>query len=104
MLEFTRSIGLGVNIGDLFELKRTFQGDGVMHPAAQEQGMMFVSKLFGPGFDLRFNGQYGGNSGREVTQILHQARQMFCADGAFDFSQYQGEHIEGCQLCGEGFG
>ena len=31
-----------------------------MHAAAQEQGVFLAGEVFGPGHDLRFQGQHGG--------------------------------------------
>ena len=46
MFEFTRRVGFGVNIGNLFEFQRPFQSDWVMCPAGQKQRVCFVAERF----------------------------------------------------------
>src|SRR5690554_2613675 len=71
VLEFTRRIGFGVDIGYLLELERPFHRDGVMGAAAQKQRMVLVGKGGGQLFDVLSQVQY----------FLDQTGQAFqCSD------------------------
>jgi hypothetical protein len=48
VLEFARGVGLGVDVADLLELERAFEGQGIHPAAAQEED---VARLGEPGGD-----------------------------------------------------
>ncbi len=104
VLEFAGGIGLGVDVGDFLELQGAFEGDRVMHAAAEKQRVMLVGKALRPGFDLRFQRQ----------RLLHLVRQAaqggevggFLQRGqlAAQLGQHQRQQEQAGELGGEGLG
>ncbi len=45
VLEFAGGVAFGVDVGNLLELERAFQGNGVQGAAAQEQGVLLVGEV-----------------------------------------------------------
>lgn len=54
MLQFTRSIGFRVNVGDFLELQRAFLSYSVIYAAADEEQVLVLSDLLGIGFNRVF--------------------------------------------------
>ncbi len=71
VLQFAGRVGFGVDVGYFLQLQGTFEGNRIVPAAAQEQGVLFVGKALGPGFDFRLKLQHlvrqprgGGATGR----------------------------------------
>src|ERR1700739_3876382 len=50
-------VAFGVDVGDLLELERAFEGDGVVDAAAEEEEVVGGGEDFGEGFALAFEGE-----------------------------------------------
>ena len=64
MLELARGIRLGVDVRNLLELERAFEGDRVVDTPTQEERVIALGKPLGPGLDL----------GLEIEGVLDAAR------------------------------
>ncbi len=104
VLEFARGVGLGVDVGDLLELERAFEGDGVVHAAPEKQGVFAAGELFGPGDDLRLQRQHALHGGGQVAQGGEHGGFSLVAQAAFGAGQRPGQQVERDKLGGEGLG
>jgi hypothetical protein len=70
MLELPGGVGLGMDIGDLFQLESTFQCNGIVDPAAQEQRVLLGREALGPASDGRLQLQHSLEGRRQMPQGL----------------------------------
>ena len=61
-------IGLGVNVGNLLEFEGALQGDGIVEPPSQEEGMLLLREAPRPDLDLRFQIQGMLDTAGELAQ------------------------------------
>src|SRR5690606_8590049 len=80
------------------------EGDRVMDAATEEECIFLACKGFGPGDDLRFQRQYGGNGGWQMAHFLEEGGFFFFRQAAFDLCQGQRQQEQCRELGGEGFG
>ena len=66
-----------MNIGNFFQLECAFHGNRVLHATAKKQGMMFVSEMFGQGFDRRIERQYLFDKAWQFPSCVTRARSCF---------------------------
>ena len=66
VLEFSRRIGFGMDVGDFLEFQGSFQCNGVMDAPAKEECIVEPGELVCPADDLGLERKDGGNSGRQV--------------------------------------
>jgi hypothetical protein len=104
VLEFTGRVGLGVDVADLLELERTFQRNGVVQAAAQEEGVLLARKVFAPGDDLRLQRQHGLQRHGQVAQGLEFFGLLRVAQAPAHLRQRQRQQVQAGQLGGEGLG
>jgi len=103
VLQFSRRIGLGVNIGNLLEFERAFEGDGELLAATEKQGVLLFHIGFKGGFDQGVQLQYLAAQIRQQVQGLHQL--LFLGLGQTPvFRQGNGKNLQRHQLGGEGLG
>ena len=104
VLELAGRVGLGMDIGDFLELQGAFQGNGILHPATEEQRVVLVCEALEGGFDFGVQRQHPATQfGQRVQRgdqfgfPLH--RQIAARPGDGDAQQ-----LERDQLGGEGLG
>ena len=64
MLQFTGGIGLGMDVGDLFQFQRTLQGHGELRTAPEKQGVTLIGKALRQDLNLVVERQGLFNLGR----------------------------------------
>ena len=103
MLQLTGSIGFCVNIGDLFQLQRPFEGDGILIAASKEQRVVFVREILSQRFDTLILRKHLLNAARQRLQAMHD---LVFDSGvlAFEARQFRHQHQQNGQLRSEGFG
>ena len=105
VLEFAGGIALGVDVGDLLELERPFQGDGEVQAAADEEEVAGVVVAFDQPGDLGLQaGQFVLDDRGQVDQGRAQGLALGRGDGVAHLAEVQGEQEQGRQLAGEGLG
>ncbi len=72
MLHFARWIAFGVDIGNLLEFERAFQGDGIIDAAAEIEKIMAVHELARELFDFIFDLQRLFDPAWQMHQIAQQ--------------------------------
>jgi len=63
-----------VDVGNLLQLQRALQRDGVVRAAAQEQRVLLVGELLGQRGDGRLLRQRASDFGRQLAQLADQPR------------------------------
>ncbi len=82
MLELAGGIALGVDVADLLQLQRAFQGQGVHRAAAQVEHVAGPGDLHGQVADGVLDLQGFGDQPRRLQQHLHQMRLAAGVDAA----------------------
>jgi len=103
VLELACRIGLGVDVGDLLELERAFEGDGELFAPAEEQGAGFVGELFGDVFDRLIQGEDLLDAPWQGVELLDEIAFLRLGEAASS-AQGDGEQQQGDELGGEGLG
>ena len=105
MLHLARRVAFGVDVGDLLELEGSFEGDGVVDAAAEEE------EVAGGGEMLREFVALVVNSPQnffkfcwDLAELGDEVEAGGVVDGVADLSEVEGEGEEGSELGGEGFG
>jgi hypothetical protein len=70
VLEFPGRIGLGMDVADLLQLERAFEGDRVMQATAEEEGVFLIRKELRPGDDLRLQREHGAQRRGQMAQAF----------------------------------
>ena len=104
VLEFTRRIGLGMDVGDLLQLERSLHRDRIMDAAAQEQRVMVLREFPAPGADQRLGLQDLRELRWHAPQRLQQCRFPLARQPAARLGERHREQHERGELGGEGFG
>ena len=93
-----------MDVADFLELQGTFQGNGVVQPATQEERVLHLRKVLGPADDLRLQRQHGLQGGRQVAHGFEVAC-FRLAESSPRLGQRQRQQEQAGQLvCGEGLG
>ena len=72
VLQFAGGIGLGVDVGNLFELQRTLQCHGVLRAAAEEQRMALLHEVFGYLADTLVEQQHAVDKRGQGAHGIHE--------------------------------
>ena len=96
MFQLAGGVGFCVNVGNFLEFQRPFHRDGVMRPAAKEQGVVLCLKLLCQLGNRRGQLQRVADAGRQAAQGAHIGGDDFRGALAH-LSQGRGEP----QQCGE---
>ena len=104
MLELTGGIGLGVDVGDLFQLERPLHGDGVLAATTEEQAVVLVGELLGQGLDLLGQRQALLDTQRQGLQRLDKVGLGGGAQVATAVTDGGHQHQQAGQLGGERLG
>src|SRR3569623_1348601 len=103
MLEFAGGIGLGVDVGDLFQFERAFHGDGILRTPAEEQGVVLVGEILGELLDLAVERERLLDPARNGDELFHEigfgrGREVMTA------TEHDHQHEQRYQLGSEGLG
>src|SRR3569623_2433624 len=103
MLEFAGGIGLGVDVGDLFQFERAFHGDGILRTPAEEQGVVLVGEILGELLDLAVERERLLDPARNGDELFHEigfgrGREVMTA------TEHDHQHEQRYQLSSEGLG
>ncbi len=104
VLQFARCVGFRVDVGNFLELERPFQGNGIVHAAAEEQGVALVGKTRGPVLDLRFDPQGVLQRHRQMPQCGNHLALAFAGQLISHFRQGHGQQHQRRKLGRECFG
>ena len=104
VLEFPGGIGLGVDIGDLLELQRSLQPQGIVHVAADVKHRVVVEVLAGIILNILPFFQHLFHLGRQQQQFLHRLVVPFLRHGPPLSAKIQCQQIHHRQLGGVGLG
>ena len=91
-----------MNIGDLFQLQRPFQGNGILIAAAKEQRVVFVREVLSQRLNTLVLRKHLLNAARQRLQTMHDImfnRRIL----AFESRQFRHQHQQNGQLRREGF-
>ena len=92
VFQFTRCIAFSVNVGDFFELERTFHRDRPVNAASQEQGMIFIHEGLRPLDNLWLQRQDLLHCCRQMAQLFEIVFFFINRQAPFNFRQYQRQH------------
>ena len=103
MLQLAGRVGLGMDVGDLFEFQRTFEGHGKLRAATEEQGMALVGEALREFLNLIVENQGLFDLRRQTGELLHQF-DLGLGGQAVATAQHHHQHQQGHQLGGERLG
>src|SRR5712691_4676830 len=101
VLELSRGVGLGVDVGDLLQLKRSLHRDRVVDSAPEEQGVLELGELLRPHPYLRLYVQHALQRPRQMPQRMQHFRFALGRKPAAHLGQRHGEERQGGKLGGE---
>ena len=105
MLQFTGRIAFGMDIGNFLQLERSFQGDGIIEPAADKEKIPAVVILLDQFFICSCS---PGSSVSIIPAIPIRAwpssRKLLPGHRPPRLCQIQGQQEQGGQLAGKGLG
>src|SRR5713101_175178 len=104
VLELAGGIGLGVDVGDLFQLQRTLHRDRVVDAAPQEQGVLKLGELLRPHLHLRFDVQHALQRPRQMPKRMQQFRFALRRQPASHLGEGHGEEGQRGELRGKRLG
>ena len=104
VFQLTCRVSFGVDIGNLFQLQRAFEGNWEVDAAAQEECAGFLGKFLRPSGDLRLKVENVLNAARQLAQFLNVFTRLFVGNQAALFTQGNGQAEQDNQLGRERFG
>ena len=104
MFHFAGGIAFRVDIGNLFQFERPFEGDRIIDPAAEIEKVRAVREIPRQGLDLAFELERLFHPMGEMHKIPQKFFRLGPAQIAIAPPQGDGQKIEGRKLCREGLG
>src|ERR1035437_8900581 len=104
MLQLSRRISFGVDVGNFLKLQCAFKGNRVMASAPEEKCILFRGKTFRPLADLRFEFEHFGQGNREVAQGLQFGSLSVLRESATKFGENQRQQVKRGKLRAKGLG
>ena len=95
MLHLPRGVALGVQVGELLELERSLQGDGIVDAAAEEEEVLVGGHLLGKLGDCRLLLEGLLHETRQLEQTLDVLAAVLGEEGAAATAEPEGEEIAG---------
>ena len=93
-----------MDVGYLLQFERPLEGDGIVCPATEKQGMLFVGELFGDGFDEPVRGRLSVLPGPAIRAAQLTSRASVSVVQPESAAQGDREKTQGNQLGGERLG
>ncbi len=104
MLQLAGGVGLGVDVGDLFELEGALQGHGVVQAAPQEEDVLAIAVLLRQLLDLLLLLQDLLDLFRRLAQRRHDPGCLLRGEGAALPGEQQPQQVHHQHLGGIGLG
>ena len=104
MFELAGGVGLGVDVADLLHLETSFQADGVVQTAPNEEDVVGVGVLAGEPLDALLVLQHPLNLFRQGLQLADEGAAALLINAAAHLGKLGGEQIDRRQLGAVGLG
>ena len=104
VLKLACGIRLGMDVGNLLELERAFEGDRVVQATPEKKRILLFGEALGPGDDRRLERQHGLDCGRQVAQRVQPVRLALRGQTSAQFGEREREQEQRRQLRRESLG